>query len=98
MRRLFPYKKLIILVLLVAASVFLMNITGAGDTPSLWEKILWKGMQPFLDGLLAVKDKFGEYSALFQQKEALAGKPWFLRAGWNLSNRLTRLKEIENEN
>ena len=47
-------------------------------------------MQPFLDGLLAVKDKFGEYSALFQQKEALLQEN--RKSRLNLSNRLDQAK------
>jgi len=100
LRRLFPYKKLIALVLLVAASVLLMNITGSSqDNPSLWERLLWKGMQPFLGGFLAVKDKFSEYSALFQQKEALMEENKELKSRLDsLESLLTRLREIENEN
>jgi rod shape-determining protein MreC len=100
LRRLFPYKKLITLILLVAASVFLMNITGSsGDNPSLWEKLLWKGMQPFLGGFLAVKHKFDEYSVLFQQKEALLEENRELKSRLDsLESLLIRLKEIETEN
>ena len=97
MRRLFPYKKLIALVLLVAASVLLMNITGSSqDNPPT--RNCQKGMQP-LDGLLAVKSKVGEYSALFQDKEALLKENQELKSRLDsLESLLTRLNEIENEN
>ena len=37
MRRHFPYKKIIVLAVLVAASVTLMNVTGKPqDGPSFW--------------------------------------------------------------
>ena len=56
-------------------------------------------MQPLLDGLLAVKSKVGEYSALFQDKEALLKENQELKSRLDsLESLLTRLNEIENEN
>ncbi|HHY11408.1 MAG TPA: rod shape-determining protein MreC [Firmicutes bacterium] len=100
MRRLFPYKKLITVTLLVAASVFLMNITGSSqDSPSFWERLLWKGMQPCLETFLAARQKFQDYRALFQSKKDLLEENREIKRRMDsLEALLTRLHDVQNEN
>lgn len=100
MRRLFPYKKLIVAILLVAASVFLMNITGSSqDTPSFWENLLRKGLQPCLDALLAGKRKVADYGAMFQSKKDLLDENREIKHKLeSLESILTQLHDIQNEN
>ena len=100
MRRLFPYKKLITAILLVAASVFLMNVTGSSQgAPSFWEGLLSKGMQPCLDVLLGAKRKVADFRAVFQSKQALLGQSREMKQKLeSLETILTQLRDIQNEN
>ncbi len=100
MRRLFPYKKLITSVLLVAASVVLMNVTGSSqDAPSFWEKLLWTGVEPCLKVFLNVKQKSEEYRAFFYSKKELWEENREFQEKLGSSEALlTRLQDLENEN
>ncbi len=100
MRRLFPYKKVIAATLLVAASVFLMNITGGSqESPSLWESLLWKGMQPGVDFFLSVKKRAADFTAVFQSKKGLLEDNREIKSKLESSEALlSRLHDVQNEN
>ncbi len=72
MRRQFPYKKIITLALLVAASVFLMNLTGKpSEGPSFWESLLYRLGSPFFRAFSAVSERYVAWTSAFQDKLAL---------------------------
>lgn len=72
MRRLFPYKKIASLLLLLTASVFLMNITGKPqDGPSFWESLLLRSIRPFAGFIDRTKDWYTSIAAAFKDKEKL---------------------------
>ncbi|HHW18822.1 MAG TPA: rod shape-determining protein MreC [Firmicutes bacterium] len=72
MRRLFPYKKAILTALLLAASVFLMNVTGKPQQgPSFWETLCWKAAGPAIGVFQKAKEWSLGVSVAFRSKKAL---------------------------
>lgn len=72
MRRLFPYKKIATLLLLLTASVFLMNVTGKPqEGPSFWESLLLRSMRPFAGFIEHTKDWYTSLATTFKDKESL---------------------------
>lgn len=100
MRRHFPYKRVFTAVILLAASVALLNLTGKPEQgPSFWETAFSRISQPIYAVYSAAKDKIGYYSASFADKSEL------IRRNEELSGRLdavemleARLNELESEN
>jgi rod shape-determining protein MreC len=89
-RRHFPYKKIIVLAVLVAASVTLMNVTGKPqDGPSFWGSLFQRAAKPVAGAYLALKARVEALGTAFADKEAL------LRANEELEAQLGRLRELE---
>jgi len=99
-RRLFPYKKAIVTFLLLAASVFLMNITGKPENgPSFWEIVLYKCAQPAIELFSAVRQWSEDFLVIFYSKKALLEENKALRQELeSLKVLQARLKEAEKEN
>jgi len=100
LRRLFPYKKVVLAILLVAASVFLMNITGSSqDSPSFWERILRQCMEPFVNLFSALMERASAYAALLESKQELMEENEDLRKKLgSLELLLAQLKDVQQEN
>ncbi|MGI6162992.1 MAG: rod shape-determining protein MreC [Bacillota bacterium] len=100
MRRLFPYKKVIAATLLVAASVFLMNITGSSqDSPSFWESLLWKGIQPGLNLFSSIRQKTVDFTSILRSKEELLEENREIKRRLEtLEALLAQFHEIQDEN
>lgn len=100
MRRHFPYKKVITLALLVAASVFLMNLTGKPlEGPSFWESLLYRLGSPFYKAFSSVRDRYTVWSTAFQDKLALLAQNESLKAELEAIEALkAELAEAKKEN
>ncbi len=100
MRRLFPYKKVVLTILLVAASVFLMNITGSSqESPSFWESLLRNCMEPFVNLFSTLMDRASGYAALLESKEELMDENKDLRKKLgSLELLLAQLRDVKQEN
>ncbi len=72
MRRQFPYKKTIALLLLVAASVSLMNLTGKpAEGPSFWETLLYKIAGPVVSAVGRARERYDSWRTAFSDKAYL---------------------------
>ncbi|HHY68622.1 MAG TPA: rod shape-determining protein MreC [Bacillota bacterium] len=100
MRRLFPYKKVVLAIVLVAASVLLMNITGSSEgAPSFWERLFWKGIEPCVNLFSAVRDTVTDYAVLLESKQELMEQNEELkRRVASLELLLAQLQEVQERN
>ncbi|HHX28525.1 MAG: rod shape-determining protein MreC [Bacillota bacterium] len=90
MRRHFPYKKIIVLSVLVAASVTLMNVSGKPqDGPSFWGSLFLRASKPVSGVYTAVKSRLEVLGTAFADKEALS------RQNKELEAQLGRLRDLE---
>ncbi len=72
MRRQLPYKKVITLVVLVAASIFLLSLAGKTDGgPSLWQSMFLKLSKPVFQTADKVGAKWRSWTALLADKADL---------------------------
>ena len=100
MRRRFPYKKAIIAVALVAASVVLLNTTGKPESgSSVWESLFAKMAKPLYIAWTYVREQAERFSLVLADKQEL------LRRNEELEKELesveslkARLAEVESEN
>ncbi len=72
MRRQLPYRKAITLVILVAASVSVLNITGktvGGD--SWWSSLFLKWAKPLYQSFASIRATYEEWTAMTASKEVL---------------------------
>lgn len=100
MRRHFPYKKIVTAVLLLAASVALLNLTGKPEGgPSFWGSAFSRISRPLYSAYSKLKLDVAYYSAAFANKNDL------IRRNGELSKELdtvemlrSRLTELESEN
>ncbi len=69
MRRQFSYKKIITMALLVAASVFIMNLTGKpAEGLSFWESCLYRLGSPVFSVYGTAKDRYVTWASAFEEK------------------------------
>ncbi len=67
-----PYKKVITMVLLLAASVVLLNVTGkAENEPSFWERFFLKLSEPVSKVVVRIKSKYQDFRLAFYEKKDL---------------------------
>jgi rod shape-determining protein MreC len=99
-RRQFPYKKIITLAILVAASVSLMNLTGRPqDGPSFWGSLFQKASLPVAGFWSGLRSKFDVIGTAFADKEELLRQKETLEAQLGVLAYLeSRLVEVEAEN
>jgi rod shape-determining protein MreC len=99
-RRHFPYKKIITAVVLLAASVSFLNITGKPeDGSSFWESLFLKMARPFYGACSAVRFQLSFLSAAFANKDDLIRKNEELEKEFETVDVLrARLEELESEN
>ncbi|MGI6643997.1 MAG: rod shape-determining protein MreC [Bacillota bacterium] len=72
MRRQLPFRKTITLVILVAASVSVLNITGkTADGDSWWTSTFFRLVKPLYEGLARVRVKYDTWIAMTASKEIL---------------------------
>jgi len=99
-RRLFPFRKMVLALILVAASVFLMNVTGRpASGPSFWEVVFWRCAEPVSSVYSKSRGFFNALSLAFQSKEALTRENQKLREELvALESLRAKLAELESEN
>lgn len=100
MRRHFPYRKLVISIVLLAASVSLLNLTGKPkEGPSFWESLFAGITRPFYGAVAAIRDKISLYSAAFADKSKLIAENEGLKKDFESVEVLqARLAELESAN
>lgn len=100
MRRHFPYKKIVTAVILLAASVSLLNLTGKPkDGPSFWESLFERAVRPFYSVYSAIRLKMDDCAAAFADKSDLIRKNAVLeKESQSVDVLRARLAELESEN
>lgn len=100
MRRQFPYKKIITLAILLAASVSLMNLTGRPqDGPSFWGSLFHSASKPVISLYSTLRSRFGIVGTAFSDKQELVRQKEELEGQLGVLQYLqARLIEVEAEN
>jgi len=99
-RRQFPYKRILTAVLVMAASVALLNFTGKPEQgPSFWGSAFTRLAEPIFAAYSSIQDSVRYYRASFADKDEL------VRRNEDLADRLSsvealeaRIDELESEN
>lgn len=100
MRRQFPYKKIVVAAILLAASVALLNVTGKPqEGPWFWESLFAGISRPFYGAVSVVRDKVDLFKAAFADKTRLMAENDQLKKDFESVDVLqARLQELESEN